>query len=59
MVDEVLEDEGGVELESLFAPPELESPQLPSLETSEVLLSCLSPAEALGLDKLGSFNLFE
>ena len=64
MVDEELEDveledEDGVELESLFAPLELESPPLPSPETFEAPLSCFSPAEVLGLDRLGFFNLFE
>ena len=64
-----LEEEDEVELESLFAPLELESPPLSPPETPEVPLSppeapeaplsCFPPSEALGLDRLGSFNLFE
>jgi len=48
-----------VELESLFVAEELESPLFPSPFDSELAPSFFPPAESLGFDAFGSFNLFE
>lgn len=58
-VDELFDEDDEEVLVSLLVPEELESPPLSPLETPEAPLSCFPPAEALGLDKFGSFNLFE
>ncbi len=55
------EEDEDVELDSLF---ELEDPESPLLSLADELcdpapLSCFPPAEALGFERFGSFNLFE
>ncbi len=59
--DEDSEEDDDVEPDSLF---ELEEPESPLLSLVEELcesapLSCLPPAEELGFERFGSFNLFE
>lgn len=62
-VDEPEEDEDSeaeveVELVSLLVPEDSESP-LPDELCEPAPLSCLPPADALGFERFGSFNLFE
>ena len=56
--DEESEEDEGVELVSLFELEELESP-LVGVLCDPAPLSCFPPAEALGFERFGSFNLFE
>ncbi len=57
--DDEESEEEEVLLVSLFGLEALESPLLLSLCEPVAPLSCFPPAEELGFDKLGSFNLFE
>lgn len=59
--DDDSEEDEDVELDSLF---ELEDPESPLLSLADELcdpapLSCFPPAEELGFERFGSFNLFE
>lgn len=59
--DDDSEEDEDVELDSLF---ESEDPESPLLSLADELwdpapLSCFPPAEELGFERFGSFNLFE